>query len=229
MCLGSILLCRPAALLAAAPLVLPALRSVRHAVALAVGAAPFVAAQAWYNLTYLHAAFTTGYGDEAWMFSSPLAEGLPGVLVSPSRGLFVYSPVLVLAPVAAGLCWTRLAPGRRRDVVLLLAGALLQTLLIATWHDWPGGWSYGPRLMTEGAALLGAVLIVTAPVWAGWRRFAAAVVVLATVSVGIHALHVLWPNDDWNAAHEGQLASAAFDWRDPQLLRHLRVAIRSLR
>jgi MFS family permease len=73
--------------------------------------------------------------------------GLLGTLVSPSRGLFVYSPVLLLAIVGM------VVKVRRRQFESLDAAAIavivLHWLLIGLWPAWHGGYSYGPRLFTD--------------------------------------------------------------------------------
>ncbi|MDD5309234.1 MAG: hypothetical protein PHU25_18120 [Deltaproteobacteria bacterium] len=80
----------------------------------------------------------------------PLSEGLFGTLLSPSRGLFVFSPVLLLAVPGA------LIAVRERDSLVLAAavGAVLAILVAAKWFVWWGGHCYGPRLLADVLPLL---------------------------------------------------------------------------
>jgi hypothetical protein len=50
--------------------------------------------QLWYNSAYLGDPFFQPYGISFW--STPCLEGLGGILFSPGRGLFVYSPILLI-------------------------------------------------------------------------------------------------------------------------------------
>ena len=61
-----------------------------------------------YNMHYNGSPFSTGFAvgmidpSRLWsigshLFRTPLIEGLAGILVSPSRGLFIYSPILLFA------------------------------------------------------------------------------------------------------------------------------------
>jgi hypothetical protein len=64
-----------------------------------------------------------------------------GVLFSVQKGLFFWSPVLLLATV--GLWWTR---GAARNFLLAALVVLAaQVYLIASWFDWQFGGSYGHR------------------------------------------------------------------------------------
>jgi len=95
-----------------------------------------------------------------WMFGSPLvipaeARGQAGflglpvhllkVLFSNERGLFVWSPLSLLATM--GL--VSLARSHRRRSAVLLGMIALQALMNGGVVDWWGGWSFGMRRMTE--------------------------------------------------------------------------------
>ena len=82
-----------------------------------------------------------------------------GLLISPSRGLFVFSPILLL-----GL-WGLAASTRKNGDPLLrwsLIGFLGVVLLHAFRHDWWGGWSFGYRFTMDTVPLI--VLGMT-PLW----------------------------------------------------------------
>jgi len=68
------------------------------------------------------------------------------LLAAPSRGLFVYSPVLLFA--LPGLVHTLRASAPATERLMSLAGVLVFALygFIATW--W-GGWVFGPRYMAD--------------------------------------------------------------------------------
>jgi hypothetical protein len=129
-------------------------------------------------------------------FRFPLWSGVAGELVSPGKGLFIYSPFLLWLPF---LCFRyfrrRRSPlgetDRRRSAVdrrhspegsslrPLAAGLLVgMTLLVLLYAktDWRGGFSYGPRYLTD---LVPALVWLLAPVveslrGASFAAFAAA-------------------------------------------------------
>lgn len=95
-------------------------------------------------------------------FTTPLLEGTAGLLFDAEKSLVLFAPVLVLVAPALVALWRR-----DRLTTALLAAAFAVTFgLAATWHSWQGGWSWGPRLVIPGVAL---VLVALAP-WIGARR-----------------------------------------------------------
>jgi hypothetical protein len=86
-----------------------------------------------------------GYQDEATRFAIPQWETIQGLLFSPSRGLFVFSPFLLLAPCGLWYGWLR----QRKFFYAYLALAFIgYTGLMATWGSL-GGWAYGARMLTD--------------------------------------------------------------------------------
>lgn len=137
-----------------------------------------------------------GAGDEA--FSGNPAVGLAGLLVSPSRGLFVFSPFLLLAVPGA------VAAVRRRDPlrIALLGGAAVLVGLNASYVDWWGASCWGPRRLME---LLPALVIVGVdPVWqAGpprWLQRLAPPLIAA--SIAVQAIGFFVYDSRWDARNE---------------------------
>lgn len=128
------------------------------------------------------------YGDVNRLgLHDAFGEALAANLVSPGRGLFVFSPIAVLAIVGA-------VRARDRDPLLWAAIAVvpLHWVLVSLYEHWWGGNSYGPRLFTDVLPLLVVAAITLGGQGAftrAWVRtgVGAAVVALAAVSVVVHA------------------------------------------
>ncbi|MEZ4865295.1 MAG: hypothetical protein R3C14_28555 [Caldilineaceae bacterium] len=98
----------------------------------------------WYNSARFGNPFDTGYHfDSGEGFTAPLLQGLWGLLFSPYRGVFWYSPILILALVLFG------AFVRRHWAEGLLVAALSLVLvgLYSRWWMWWGGFAWGPRFL----------------------------------------------------------------------------------
>jgi len=95
------------------------------------------------NWTRFGSPFATGYADqpEGVQFINPLLVGLYGFLFSIGKGLFFFSPPLVLFFWAIRR-FIRQAPAAGWAVVVLAATLLM---IHSKWINWPGGWCWGPR------------------------------------------------------------------------------------
>jgi len=120
-------------------------------------------------------------------FASP---HLWGVLFSTQKGLFLWSPVLLLA-VAGVFVATGPARHARSAAVLVF---VLTTYLIASWFDWQFGGSFGHRGYTDGLALA-ALFLASAFAWIARRPRlvpVAAVVVAALVALSVAQMMQYW-------------------------------------
>ncbi|MEI8166295.1 MAG: hypothetical protein WCG26_07945 [Chloroflexales bacterium] len=124
-----------------------------------LGLAPGLALLLWYNLARFGTPMASGYASEAGLFTTPLAEGLYGLLLSPGKSVLLFAPPLLLALPGALALWRRGHGG----VVLLGAGLFLSHLLLyATWGEWQGGGVWGPRFLLPVVAPL---LVLGAGLW----------------------------------------------------------------
>ena len=121
--------------------------------------------------------------NNRFAFGSPQ---LAAVLFSPQKGLFFWSPLLLLAVVGAFV-----ARGWARGLVAAAAIVFgLQAYIVASWSDWQLGGSYGSRAFTDGLGLA-APLVAACFEWAAARRhahtliagFAAVAVLLCVVQM----------------------------------------------
>jgi len=115
----------------------------------------------------------TGYFDEG--FTTPFFTGAGHLLFEPSKSLFIFVPAMLAVPFALRATWRT-----HRGFTLFAIGNLVITFaMTALWHDWKGGWAWGPRLLLPGLLV---ALVVLAPFIeaAPWRRKA----VLASFAVG---------------------------------------------
>jgi hypothetical protein len=135
---------------------LVSVRAWRPLVQLTGAATVVVIAQLWLNLRWF-GQLTGGYESD---FGGAVLSGLLGLLLSPARGLLLYVPV-VLFVVPAVATWRRRTDTADRAIASTVLMAVIgQLLLIASWRNWWGGHSWGPRLLIETVPLL---LLLAAP------------------------------------------------------------------
>lgn len=194
--LGAAYWCRPTAVIPALLLaLLLCFRARREAVRFVVAVGLVALALVVASLLELGRPLPAYYDPRSFPTSATPAVGLLGVLASPGRGLFLFSPILLL-----GL-WGWWSARLRRDPLYLLCNGWigLQVLLVARNADWWGGWSYGPRLLTDclPAWFVLVVLSLAELRLRPWRPATrnlgvAVIAVAAAFSVGVHSVQGLY-------------------------------------
>ncbi len=127
----------------------------------------------------------TGYEDQAegLRFSTPLLAGLYGYLFSIGKGIFFFSPTLVLFFFAI----KKFTHEFRNAAIALLTIILVFLLVHASWQNWTGGWCWGPRHIFLVHAFVGVpiVALLTTPRSAA-VRIAYSVLLLLGIAVQIY-------------------------------------------
>ena len=129
----------------------------RSAGAFVLGALPGLAAIGAYNFAIFGDPFTTteqyfnGKTSVFASFTNPIYLGLELDLVSFSRGIFVYSPLLVLGVIGYVDAFLR---EKRREAVLMLGMFLCILLPYSAWYQPDGGIAFGPRFLVAGIPFL---------------------------------------------------------------------------
>lgn len=170
---------------------------------------------------YNFAVFGRLAGGYAVHMDGDLLPGLAGILLSPGRGLIVFTPVVLFALAA-------LAPaaraGLRNHLPLAAAAGLfvvLQILLIAKWRIWWGGYCWGPRLLTELLIPMMILIAIGLPAL-NTRPLRSAFTVAAAYCVLVQALGVyFYPKGYWDNAPVSvdRELGRLWNWADNPLLR----------
>lgn len=180
------------------------------------------------NLThYDNLVGPSGQQMEGSRWGNPFDSALLGVLFSPSRGLFIYQPWVVLVLISAALGF---APLRRWKVRApgwwLVCGLTLLThvLLVAAWTMWWGGHCWGSRLLA-GVIPLGGLLAMPA-IARLWQKQAGrvALIVLLMLSTLPHWPRVFTDARHWNVepTNVDEHPERLWSWSDSPLLHAFR-------
>ena len=176
--LGLAVVNRPANVAIALPLAIYVLRYQRRWLPAFAGLALLPAFfHFWYAATYWGSPLSLAQDVSGSNFAGHFWAGLAGILLSPSRGLFVFSPFFLFA-IPAGFAAFRPAPPGPARLPRYLVVAILATLLLySRWSMWWGGHTFGYRLVTELAPLL---TVLIAGYWAKIVQRRLALVLIGT-------------------------------------------------
>jgi len=130
---------------------------------------------------------STGYDQvvSSFLYRPPISETLQSVLnllVGPGKGLFLYSPLLL---IAFWVLWTKWEKVGLYGVGCLLALAASVLISVKVLFDWDGCWSWGARYQVHLLPLF------AYPAWLGiadlWERGAGRVIVVTMLGFGLFA------------------------------------------
>jgi hypothetical protein len=162
-------------------------------------------------------------GGAHFPFLARLGVGLPGLLVSPSRGLLVYMPWTAFAFWGAARLWKEKSPGWSRPLIVALAAVFVVQV---GGINWWAGWCFGPRYATDLLPFLAWFLV---PVWTSIRaRPVLRLVFAATVAIALWVQVVgafYYPAGNWDGwpVNVDLEPQRCWDWSDNQVQRSWRA------
>jgi len=183
---------------------------------------PFVV----YNYAVYDAALPPYYMPERLGNNPAFLEALVGNLVSPSRGLVVFSPILVVSLYGIALKLRR-ADWRLVDAYLVVI-MVLHWISISMFRHWYGGWSIGPRFFSDVLPFFAYFLIPVGDrlpnLTERWDAKPLVFWLLLAVSIFIHfRCSTDWAPYAWNSIPNNidNNRHRLWDWADIQFLRGL--------
>jgi len=204
--LGLAVLCRPTAgLLLMAAAIVVFIGEKKSRLPFVLGALPPLLFLAGYNAWFLGSPFRFGQvaaaesltaGADSASQPSFVARAA-GLLISPSRGLLVFSPFLGFAFWGAADSWKN----HSRLALRALSVAFLAELVVASsWFSWHAGWSFGYRILVEWIPVLFLLLAPVVPRILRCKPLAITFAALGLWSIGLQVLGAYgYLPDAWNA------------------------------
>ena len=160
-------------------------------------------------------------------WSGNFLDGLTGTLLSPSHGLLIYSPWVLLGalgfwPLVRRWGWMSLEGA-------LLGGLLATLVLLSLYSCWWAGHCFGPRFWIDASPVLALLLAESLAREDCWKRvrlgfFAFSLVVAASVqAVGFLCYPSTWHGQPTNADLDHK---RLWDWVDTEVSRGLKEGIK---
>jgi len=164
----------------------------RRAPRIIAGALPFAVGLAVYNKLLFGSIFALSSGNERnAQFRAMAREGIFGIglpqpatflrlLFDPSRGLFIFAPILLIA--LAALPRARRALSREAFLGLVLVPIAL-IVFYAGYPNWHGGWSVGPRYLVPAIPFLLFPLVFAASSIIEWIAIGASIAAVVPLTL----------------------------------------------
>lgn len=136
-----------------------------------------------------------GYGiSDLQHWSTPLYEGITGLLVSPARGLVFISPPLLLTFFAIYSIFKNKKFGKDFNVLFryLSIAFLLTFLLMSKWFTWHGANAFGNRMLVGMLPIMGLlsyyVIIMVGFLNSNFRKFVFTFLIVFSIYVHTNAV-----------------------------------------
>ncbi len=196
----------------------------RYILIFITGTLPNVMFFIWYNQTYYLSILNQGYASQlgdSWQSRFP--EGFLGLWISPSKGLLVYSPILIFALV--GFYKVIKEKNLTKNLLYFCSFVIivLQTLILGKWKHWYGGWSFGYRMASDVLPFFILLLIpfVKSP---AFDKFKKLFWVLLILSVFVQLFGIIFFDGIWHAAYDNGFTETSWLWslQDSELVFNIR-------
>jgi hypothetical protein len=184
-----------------------------------------------YNYYYF-GNFSGGYGSAIYtfVFNGSIVSNFLGLLFSPSRGLIVYTPIVLFSLV--GLHYIKKLNNDRIKLFLYVSAIaiLLDTIVYSCYSIWWAGWSYGPRYLTGIQPLLIIFIALSLPKLIDLRLMnkkqsatLAVFTLFLVISICIQAIGAFYYDCDWDASpvNIDNSPERLWDLQDTQIIRSL--------
>jgi hypothetical protein len=150
-------------------------------------------------------------------------EGYVGLLVSPSRGLLIFSPVIAVAALGFRAAWSE---GWRSPQRWCLLAAAAQFALYGAYAVWWAGHTYGPRYMLDVVPFLvpSAALGIARLRLRSVGGVCAALALVWSIAVSALGAYV-YPAEMWNTdpTDVDRYHERLWEWRDTQIGRAIQT------
>ncbi len=104
----------------------------------------------WYSVSFYGSLFALGQGQPFSGFSADPLPTFLALLISPGRGLFVFTPFFLFAIVACVMLLRKSHTTEQEHLFLLLGlSSVMLVSIYSFWGEWWGGVLYGYRIITE--------------------------------------------------------------------------------
>ena len=190
----------------------------REFLAYAAAGSIWLIAFAMYSMRIFGTIFPDYY-QQVWGDAHSMMVGIFGTLFSPSRGLFIYCPMLAVVFYLLIRNWRALAS---RLAILSIVSSVTVLLVVASHQDWWGGNCYGPRYLSDTVpwlVMLAIMALAAMPSASRTLRNPAIAIgaFLLTVSIVIHA-HGAYSFETLQWNDKRPLPDVMLDWSQPQFL-----------
>lgn len=159
-----------------------------------------------YNKVFYQDVSNQGYSSQIWdSWVGNFPESFIGIWLSPSKGILIYSPVLLFSLIA-------IYQGFKRSELLKISFwvILLHTLVISKWKHWYGGFGFGYRMISDILPFL--VLPLAFLLENYYSKVIKSFVLVLGISVIIQFAGLVFYDSIWHNAYDKGFRDTSWLW-----------------
>lgn len=210
--LGIAVLSRPTAALAFILIFLYVFKKFgsKYAISYLVGLIPSILFFLLYNQLFYLTISNQGYASQIFEnWKTPFYMGFLGLLFSPSKGIFIYSPILIFSTIGAFLAFRNKNENSIFKVLILII--LSHLLIVGAWKHWYGGWSFGYRMASD---VIPYIVLLLIP-YVNSKLFGKTKVlflVLFGISVAVEIMGLIFFDGIWHGVYDKGFKDQSWLW-----------------
>jgi hypothetical protein len=190
-------------------------RLLQDAVVAALTLTPFVCWQLYYNHLRTGNPLMSPVQGPQYAANNALngdvLAGLTGLLFSPGKSIFIYSPIALLSIIVM----RRFFKNHSYEATFVAIVGILWLLLHARLQSWYGAWGWGPRHFVTIAPIIALPFLVTrVEIRTRWLRWAAVALLFSGFLLASASILGNWQYRMSLALHQGRSQDSIFVW-DP--------------
>ena len=191
---------------------------------------PALAGVMWFNDLRTGSPFMSAMLHPQYAISHPgrgsFVVGLTGLLISPGKGLLLFSPVMVVAAMGVPRMWRE----ARAAAVMVLSSLALFLAAHGSLYSWHGDWGWGPRYFVFVLPLLWLPAAFAVDLLRRSMRVRRIAMALAIISIAIQASAIVtnWHYQYQVRGMEGRLRAGMHWSADNQLTDAVTGAVRNV-
>ena len=145
----------------------------------------------------------TGYGSHNGYWTANIIEGFLGMWLSPSKGLLITSPILLLMFYGIYQSIKNFKTNQLNVFVIIVI--FLYTLIMGKWYNWFGGYSWGTRMSSDVIPYLIFILIPLINSAHFKKKLVQAIfTALLTISIVYHFAGLIFFDGVWHTIYDGK-------------------------
>lgn len=192
---------------------------IKPTLATLLGVLPVAVFYLWTGFVLYGGFSNTGYASQmgsSWV--SNIFEGFGGIWISPSKGILIYSPVLIFSLVGAYQAYKNKTMQNRHLFLISILIIFLHTLIMGKWKHWYGGFSFGYRLASDVLPFF-IILLVPYILSYFYSKTKKAFYILFSFSVAVQLFGMIFFDSIWHNAYDNGYKDTRWLWslRDSEL------------